>query len=40
MPVAGRFIIAAQTTKKPAWTGDFVALCYHDVADIPDDPME
>ncbi|NLD37586.1 MAG: poly-beta-1,6-N-acetyl-D-glucosamine N-deacetylase PgaB [Desulfatiglans sp.] len=30
--------IAAQTTKKPAWTGDFVALCYHDVADIPDDP--
>ncbi|NLA74950.1 MAG: poly-beta-1,6-N-acetyl-D-glucosamine N-deacetylase PgaB, partial [Deltaproteobacteria bacterium] len=28
----------AQTTKGPAWAGDFIVLCYHDVADIPDDP--
>lgn len=30
--------IATQTTKKPDWTGDYLVLCYHDVADIPDDP--
>lgn len=28
---------AGQTSQGVAWTGDFVVLCYHDVADIPDD---
>lgn len=30
--------IAAQATKCPPWSGDFVVLCYHDVSDTPDDP--
>ena len=31
-------IIFAQTGKGPAWTGDFLVLCYHDVADAANDP--
>lgn len=31
-------ILAEQTSGGPAWTGDFLVLCYHDVADVADDP--
>ncbi len=30
--------IAGETTQGSPWAGDFIALCYHDVADIPKDP--
>ncbi len=30
--------LAGQAGKGPAWDGDFLVICYHDVADVPDDP--